>query len=91
MGLNCMRGICEKFGEKFVGEIVNILEVYMERATSLGQSVAVTKAIYHMVFASPTKLISDLRLRFLTVIDGNITHENAEIRSLTAKTFNCVF
>lgn len=35
MGLNCMRGICEKFGEKFVSEIIDILEVYMERATTL--------------------------------------------------------
>jgi hypothetical protein len=34
MGLNCMRGIVEKFGEKFVSETLDILEVYMERATS---------------------------------------------------------
>jgi hypothetical protein len=35
MGLNCIRGICEKFGEKFVIEIIDIFENYMERATSL--------------------------------------------------------
>lgn len=35
MGLNCMRGIVEKFGEKFCGETIDILESYMERATSI--------------------------------------------------------
>lgn len=34
MGLNCMRGIVEKFGEKFVSETIDILESYMERATT---------------------------------------------------------
>jgi len=65
MGMNCMRGIVEKFGEKFVSETIDILESYMERATSLQQTIAVTKALYNMAFASPIKLITDLRLRFL--------------------------
>jgi len=85
MGLNCMRGIVEKFGEKFVSETIDILESYMERATSIDQTIAVTKAIYNMVAAAPIKLITDLRLRFLQVIDQNITSENEQIRSLTAK------
>lgn len=88
MGLNCLRGICEKFGEKFVTEIIDIFENFMERATSLKQSVAVTKAIYNMTYASPIKLLTDLRVRFLTVVDGNISHESEEIRSITAKIFN---
>jgi hypothetical protein len=87
MGLNCMRGIVEKFGEKFVSESVDILESYMERATDIGQTIAVAKAIYNMTFAAPIKLLTDLRNRFLTVIDGNICSENPEIRTLTAKTF----
>jgi|LauGreDrversion4_2_1035121.scaffolds.fasta_scaffold67492_2 hypothetical protein len=91
MGLNCVRGICEKFGEKFVNDIIDIFESYMERATSLKQSVAITKALYNMTQASPTKLLTDLRIRFLTVVDGNISHESEEIRSLTAKIFNTVF
>jgi len=28
MGLNCLRGIVEKFGEKFVAEVIDILESY---------------------------------------------------------------
>lgn len=34
MGLNCMRGIIEKFGEKVVSETLDILESYMERAAT---------------------------------------------------------
>jgi hypothetical protein len=85
MGLNCLRGICEKFGDKFVGEIIDILEGYMDHATSMQQTIAVTKSYYNMAFASPIRLITDLRLRFLAVIDVNIASENEEIRSLTAK------
>ena len=76
MGLNTLRGICEKFGEKFVSDTIDILESYMERATSLNQSIGITKAIYNMAYAAPTKLITDLRHRFLAVVDGNISHES---------------
>jgi hypothetical protein len=85
MGLNCLRGICEKFGEKFVGDTIDILESYMERATSVQQTIAVTKGLYNMAFAAPIKLITDLRLRFLAVIDVNLASDSEEIRSLTAK------
>lgn len=43
-----------------------------------------------MAYAAPTKLLTDLRVRFLTVIDGNISSENDEIRSLTAKTITVI-
>ena len=82
-----MRGIVEKFGEKFTAETLDILDGYMERATSLTQNIAITKAIYNMVYAAPTKLLTDLRVRFLTIVDGNIDHENEEIRKITAKIF----
>lgn len=35
MGLNCMRGIVEKFGEKVVSETLDIHESYFERATTI--------------------------------------------------------
>ena len=35
MGLNCLRGICEKFGEKIVSETLDIFENYLERATQV--------------------------------------------------------
>ena len=36
MGLNCVRGIVEKFGEKIVSETLDIQEGYFERATNTG-------------------------------------------------------
>jgi hypothetical protein len=91
MGLNCFRGIVEKFGERFVSDVIDILESYMERATSLKQSIGLTKALYNMAYAAPIKLLTDLRQRFLTVVDGNLSHENAQIRTLTSKIFNITF
>jgi hypothetical protein len=38
-----------------------------------------------MTYASPIKLLTDLRVKFLQLVDGNISSENEEIRSLTAK------
>lgn len=86
MGLNCLRGIVEKFGEKFVGEIIDIFESYQERATTQSETLAVSKSLYNMAFSAPIKLITDLRLRFLTVIDVNFASESEELRSLASKT-----
>ena len=82
-GLNCMRGIVEKFGEKVVTETIEILENFMERATQVSQTVGISKAVYNMVYAAPTKLLTDLRQRFLTMMDSNLHHENEEIRKLS--------
>lgn len=35
MGLNCMRGIAEKFGEKIINQSLDILESYLEKATDV--------------------------------------------------------
>ena len=91
MGLNCLRGITEKFGEKIVNETLDILESYMERSTSVAQNIGISKAIYNMSYSAPTKLLTELRNRFLGIMDGNITNENEEIRLYTAKVFVTVF
>ena len=44
-----------------------------------------------MALASPTKLLTDLRNRFLAIIDSNITNETEEIRDFTAKVFITTF
>ena len=91
MGLNCLRGICEKFGEKIVNETLDIFESYLERATHLNQTIAVSKSIYNMTLSAPTKLLTDLRNRFLGIMDCNIVNENEEIRDFTAKVFITTF
>ena len=91
MGLNCMRGIVEKFGEKIVSETLDILELYLQKSTKTSQNIGICKAIYNMTYAAPVKLLSDLRLRFLSIMDSNIANEVDEIRDLTAKVFITVF
>ena len=44
-----------------------------------------------MAYAAPTKLLTDLRNRFLSIMDLNLSHENEEIRDLSGKVFITVF
>ena len=57
MGLNCMRGLVEKFGEKIVNQALDIIEIYLEKATELKQTIGITKVIYNMTQAAPIKLL----------------------------------
>ncbi len=86
-----MRGIVEKFGEKVVIETLDILESYMERASQVTQIVAISKALYNMSYAAPTKLLTELRSRFLTMTDSNLHHEAEEIRKLSSQVYMTVF
>ena len=38
MGLACMRGLVEKFGERIVNESLTIFEGYLEKATDKHQT-----------------------------------------------------
>jgi hypothetical protein len=91
MGLNCMRGIVEKFGEKIVGESLDIFESYLERATDAGQTVGISKALYNMAEASPLKLLHDIRNRIISIIEPNIYHEIVDVRYLAGKVFTTIF
>ena len=91
MGLNCMRGIVEKFGEKVVNETLDILEGYFERAKTAVQTHAIAKTIFNMTVAAPIKLLTDLRSRFLGIMDAYLTNESQEIRDLSGKVFITTF
>lgn len=53
MGLNCLRGLVEKFGEQIVNKSIDIFEVYLERATETAQVIGISKALFNMVEAAP--------------------------------------
>lgn len=79
-----MRGIAEKFGDKIVNECLDILDVYLERATETKEILVVSKTILNMVESAPNKLLTDLRNRFIAIVDSNLSHENQEIRNMSA-------
>lgn len=82
MGLGCMRGLSEKFGEKIVNAAIDVLEVHLERATEDAQTIGICKAFLNMAEASSDKLIHDIKKRFIKIIDQLIAHTNEEVRSL---------
>jgi len=83
MGLGCMRGLSEKFGEKIVNEAIDVLETHLARAQEDAQTVGICKAFLNMVEASTDKLIHEIKARFVKIIDQLIAHENLEVRALT--------
>ena len=91
MGLNCLRGLCEKFGEKIVNESIDIFELYLEKATDTPQVIGISKALFNMVEAAPIKILQDIRTRIIGIIDMNSYHENEEVRSLGARIYTTIF
>lgn len=45
----------------------------------------------NMTAAAPIKLLHELRNRFISIIDSNLSHEIEEIRNLSAKVFITIF
>ena len=44
-----------------------------------------------MTHAAPLKLLSELKNRFLSLVDSNLSHEKEEIRLLSSKVFTTIF
>jgi hypothetical protein len=86
-----MRGIVEKFGEKIVGETLEILEIYLESATETIQVIGISKALYNMAYAAPIKLLTEMRGRYVSIMDPNLSHESEEVRVLAAQIFITIF
>ena len=48
MGLACMRGVVEKFGEKLIGQAIDIFESLIETSSSQKSTVGVIRVMYNM-------------------------------------------
>jgi hypothetical protein len=57
MGLSCMRGLVEKFGEKLVNEALDIFEEILESATQRTETVGVCRALMNMASAASHRLL----------------------------------
>lgn len=80
-----MRGLAEKFGEKIVNEAIDVLESYLEKAEEDAQTVGICKAFLNMAGASSDKLIHEIKMRFVQIIDQLIAHPNDKVRALTCE------
>ena len=58
MGLSCMRGLVEKFGEKLVNRALDIFEHLLETSTESNQAVGICRVMFNMVSASTHRTTS---------------------------------
>jgi hypothetical protein len=80
MGLGCMRGLVEKFGEKLVNEALDIFEGILENVEDSDAQVGVCRVLMNMASAASYRLISAISSRLMNIMDTNIASSSAEIR-----------
>ena len=80
MGLHCMRGLVEKFGEKLVNPALETLCIYLEKASENNQIVGISKLLMHMATAGSYRLLMEVRSKFIEICDPLLVHEVEEIR-----------
>lgn len=57
MGLSCMRGLVEKFGEKIVNRALDIFEEKLNKVTDNTHTIGICRVMFNMVSAAPHRLL----------------------------------
>ena len=91
MGLACMRGMVEKFGEKLVSRALDIFERLLDMATESNQTVGICKVLFNMTQASTFRLLTVISPRMISILEDNLSSEIPEIREWSAKVFITMF
>lgn len=91
MGLSCMRGLVEKFGERIVNESLDIFESYLEQATDVTQTSGINRVILNMSGAASHRLLLQIKQRLISIADPFLVGEDQEIRELSARVFLTIF
>lgn len=91
MGLGCMRGLVEKFGEKLVNEALDIFEGILENVEDSDAQVGVCRVLMNMASAASYRLISAISSRLMNIMDTNIASSSAEIRDYAVDVFIILF
>lgn len=91
MGLGCMRGLVEKFGEKLVNEALDIFENLLDSATDLSQTVGVCRVLCNMAQVASHRLLIQISPRLLGIMDNNLASDSAEIRDYSTEVFVILF
>ena len=91
MGLGCMRGLVEKFGERIVNESLDIFEGFLEQATDLNQTSGITRVILNMAGAASHRLLLQIKQRLTSIADPFLVSSDQAIRELASKVFTTIF
>ena len=76
MGLMCMRGLVEKFGEKLVNRALDIFERKLDTVTEASQSVGICKVMFNMVAAASHRLLTSISPRMISIMEGHLSSEH---------------
>jgi len=87
MGLACMRGLVEKFGERIVNESLDIFEGYLEQATDIQQTSGINRVILNMAGAASHRLLLQIKQRLITIADPFLVNGDNQIRELSVNVF----
>jgi len=91
MGLSCMRGLVEKFGERIVNESLDIFESYLEKSTDINQTSGINRVILNMSGAASHRLLLQIKPRLIHFADPFLVNDGDSIRELSAKVFMTIF
>jgi len=91
MGLSCMRGLVEKFGEKLVNRALDIFEQKLDKVTEDDQCVGICKVMFNMVSASAHRLLASISPRIISIMESYLSSEVVTIREWTVKVFTVMF
>jgi len=91
MGLGCMRGLVEKFGEKLVHEALDIFENLLDTATDLTQTVGVCRVLCNMAQAASHRLLIQISPRLMGIMDPFLASPSAETRDYATEVFVILF
>jgi len=91
MGLACLRGLVEKFGERIVNESLDIFEGYLEEATDINQTSGINRVILNMAGAASHRLLLQIKGRLTSIADPFLVAEDKDIRELSARVLLTIF
>jgi hypothetical protein len=91
MGLACMRGLVEKFGERIVNESLDIFERYLEQATDLSQTSGINRVILNMSSAASHRLLLQIKPRLIGFAAPFLVNDDDPIRELSVKVYITIF
>ena len=91
MGLACMRGLVEKFGERIVNQSLDIFENYLEQAKDANQTSGINRVILNMAGAASYRILSQIKNRLTTIADPFLINEDDVVRELAADVFLTIF
>jgi len=91
MGLACIRGLAEKFGEKLLGVALDRFQILMDKSTDSGSTVGVCRVLFNIASAASFKLLITISPKIISILGDNLYNESLEIREWTAKIFVTLF